>query len=59
MITAETSPKDMTEEEKSQITTAAFCAYIMLMRSCKQDEALKVMAMLTAQTQLALFGRKR
>lgn len=51
-----TSPKDMTEAEKSQITTAAFCAYIMLMRGCKQEEALKVMGALTSQTQVALYG---
>jgi hypothetical protein len=54
-----TSPKNMSEEEKSQIVTAAFCAYIMLMRGCKQDEGLKIMSALCAQTQAALFGPQR
>ena len=44
----------MTPELASQITTAAFCGYIMLKENLKQPEAMVCMAELCSLTQIAL-----
>lgn len=57
-MNAQTSPREMSEAEKSQIQTAAFCAYIMHIKGIGQPEAMREMARLCMLTQFALFSRK-
>lgn len=52
--------KELTENEITQIRTAAFVGYVMSKEGCGLNEALQIMAKLTTATQIALgLGEKR